>query len=543
MTVKGIKGWMNRCRELVLPVMAGSVQLLTRQIKSGASLGDMSDTLARDPALATHVFVAANLRNRQADNEILNAHHVMSLLGLQGLIDSLKPLLKLPLEEHNAYHSAYYQAQQNSLLAARIAGHFAEISGLGNRERIQWACLMAGAPHWLLWRAAYPEMRQIDHLCFSRHPLRKKAEMSILGCHTEDLCRMLGREMRLPATAQLALESAQLPSLREWALLLRKDYRRQIEDSPRLKLMLRQPHVLIACCQHLCAQLEHGWHRRKSQRAMRMLAHLCGLDVHTTHQHCRNIALEISRSYAIPDVRPLAASLLNDAQHASVPEPILCITTAPAAEHQPRRLNNQTSAQTAITAKPSPRGAALQHAQAEIPPREINTQLMNKLLEQFSAEVSGFQDIHQILLTCNKALHEGLGMRRAFICVLTKNGDTLRAVYNVGVEAENPLRKLSIPLQENRFFSKLLQKPSSLKVDNYNYAQVRNMLSEEVLGTLANKNFMAMSLFANRKPIGVVYTDASKDEQQISENEYDIFKKICHFTSEAIDHYATTQRK
>lgn len=543
MTVKGIKGWMNRCRELVLPVMAGSVQLLTRQIKSGASLGDMSDTLARDPALATHVFVAANLRNRQADNEILNAHHVMSLLGLQGLIDSLKPLLKLPLEEHNAYHSAFYQAQQNSLLAARIAGHFAEISGIGNRERIQWACLMAGAPHWLLWRAAYPEMRQIDYLCFSRHRLRKKAEMHILGCHTEDLCRMLGREMRLPATAQLALESAQLPSLREWALLLRNDYRRHIDENPRLKLLLRQPHVLIACCQHLCAQLEHGWHRRKSQRAMLMLARLCGQDVHTSHQHCRNIALELSRSYAIPDVRPLAASLLNNAQHASVPEPITCITAALAADMQPHIRTTAAVDDGKTKQQNGQRGPALQHSHGEIPPRAMNNQLMENVFAQFTAEVSGFKDIHHILLTCNKALHEGLGMRRAFICVLTKTGDTLRAVYNVGVEPENPVRKLSIPLQENRFFSKLLQKPSSLKVDNYNYVQVRNMLSQEVLDTLANKNFMAMSLFANHKPIGVVYTDASKDEQQISENEYDIFKKICHFTSEAIDHYATTQRK
>ena len=69
------------------------------------------------------------------------------------------------------------------------------------------------------------------------------------------------------------------------------------------------------------------------------------------------------------------------------------------------------------------------------------------------------------------------------------------------------------------------------------------MLSQDVLSTLGNKNFMAMSLFARNKPIGVVYSDTSQEELQISENEYEVFKKICHFTSEAIDHYAASQRK
>lgn len=533
---------MNRCRELSLPVMAGSVQTLTRQIKTGASLGEMSETLERDPALAYHVFVAANQKNRNADTEILNAQHVMSQLGLQGLIDSLKPLLKLPLEEHNAYHSAYYQAQLNSLFAAKIAAHFAEVTGISGAERMQWACMLAGTPHWLMWRGAYPEMRELEHRNLTGRTPLKTSEMEVLGCHLEDLYRMQGRELLLTSPSQLALESAQLPSLQEWATLLRPDYKQQLEDNPRLKFLRRQPHVLIACCQHLVSQLEQGWGQRRSLRAMGMLAHLSGLDLQDAYARCRQIALQLSHSFPLRDVKAPALGLLYSPHDPSLPRPpLICITQA---QLQADASRAQPALPPASVGKPRPTGGVtLSHQHVEIAPRRINQRLMSELLEQFSAEVSGFKDIHHILLTCNRALHEALGMRRAFICVLNKNGDTLRAVYNVGVETDHPIRRLSIPLTGNRFFSKLLQKPSSLKVDAYNYGQVRNMLSQDVLSTLGNKNFMAMSLFARNKPIGVVYSDTSQEELQISENEYEVFKKICHFTSEAIDHYAASQRK
>jgi hypothetical protein len=542
-TVKGIKGWMNRCRELALPVMAGSVQTLTRQIKTGASLGEMSETLERDPALAFHVFVAANQRNRNADTEILNAQHVMSQLGLQGLINSLKPLLKLPLEEHNAYHSAYYQAQLNSLFAAKMAAHFAEAAGINSGERMQWACMLAGAPSWLMWRGAYAEMRELEYRNQTSHNALKVSEMQVLGCHLEDLYRMQGRELLLTNSSQLALESAQLPSLQEWARLLRPDYKQQLENNSRLKFLRRQPHVLIACCLHLASQLEQGWGQRKSLRAMTILAHLCGLNVQDTYAQCRQIALHLSHSFPLRDVRPPAIGLLSEPHDTyRPPSPVVCISQAHA-DVMPAPVKRDTNGTPTPSTSKTSAGVTLNHAHAEVTPRHINHVLMAELLQQFSAQVSGFKDIHHILLTCNRALHEGLGMRRAFICVLNKTGDTLRAVYNVGVETDNPIRGLSIPLTSNRFFSKLLQKPSSLKVDTYNYGQVRNMLSQEVLSALGNKNFMAMSLFANNKAIGVVYSDTSQEELQISENEYEVFKKICHFTSEAIDHYAARQRK
>jgi len=176
------------------------------------------------------------------------------------------------------------------------------------------------------------------------------------------------------------------------------------------------------------------------------------------------------------------------------------------------------------------------------PPRQANKDLLVELINQFNKKVASFKDIHDILLTCNKAIFEGLGMRRTFICVLNKTGEVLRPLYCVGIEKESPVRALQIKIDQNRFFAKLLSQPASFKVDRDNYAQVKHMMHPDVVATLGNENFMSMSLFANGKPIGVVYADATTGEDLISEKEYQAFKKICQSATFALDSYAQKRR-
>ena len=68
------------------------------------------------------------------------------------------------------------------------------------------------------------------------------------------------------------------------------------------------------------------------------------------------------------------------------------------------------------------------------------------------------------------------------------------------------------------------------------------MIDPVVLNTLSNQNFMAMSLFANGKPIGVVYADASAGEDDISDKEYQAFKKICQSAGNALNGYAQKRK-
>ncbi|MGR6875099.1 hypothetical protein ACU6U9_23110 [Pseudomonas sp. HK3] len=59
-TTKGARAWLELATSAQLPILKVSAQLLTKQIKSGASLADMAHTIERDPALCLHLFLAAN---------------------------------------------------------------------------------------------------------------------------------------------------------------------------------------------------------------------------------------------------------------------------------------------------------------------------------------------------------------------------------------------------------------------------------------------------------------------------------------------------
>jgi hypothetical protein len=97
-------------------------------------------------------------------------------------------------------------------------------------------------------------------------------------------------------------------------------------------------------------------------------------------------------------------------------------------------------------------------------------------------------------------------------------------------------------LDSNRFFAKLLGRSSSLKVDLSNFSKAKHMLDANVLTTLSNQNFMAMSLFANGKAIGIVYADASTGEDCISDKEYQAFQKICQSAGNALDSYVQKRK-
>ena len=112
----------------------------------------------------------------------------------------------------------------------------------------------------------------------------------------------------------------------------------------------------------------------------------------------------------------------------------------------------------------------------------------------------------------------------------------------MGIEKDSPIRGLKIKVGTNRFFAKLLGQAASMKVDNKNFSQAKNMIAPDVMNILSNENFMAMSLFASGKPIGVVYADASPGEDSISEKEYQAFKKICQSAGNALNGYAQKRK-
>ena len=547
----GAKHWLGLTEHASIPILSVSAKLLTKQIKSGASLADMSHTVARDPALCWHLFSAANQRNKNPDLEILSLQHVITILGMQGVVNVVKKAPQCPLHPSDAYQKSYLQAQANSSFAGILVEYWANEMHVGSAEKMKWATILAGVPMWLMWRCAYPQMRQWHWQTVHRKQRFLAAEQDIFGCELEDICRMLGRKLALPHLTQTILEQAERPSLKQWAQMQHPNHLDFADQDLGLKHVRRHGTTLMALSFYLAQQVPFGWYGRTAMRAQKILAHLSGKHLNWVTDKNHQLAVVNSRQAISSHVMMPAISLLWPMQphfaNIELRMPVHCITSK---QQQQSYLLEYVGKQAKHKNKmPTNNRETIEgdnHAIAKpsdpLPARSPNKHLLTDLITQFTHQVGSFKDIHEILLTTNKAIHEGLGMRRASILVLNKQGDGLRPLYCVGIENDSPIRSLSIPLAHNRFFGKLLSKTASYKVDQDNYSQVQKMLHPDTVNHLTRKNFMVMSLFASGKPIGVVYADASEHEDFISENEYSAFKKICQSAGLALDGYAQKRR-
>ncbi len=553
---KGIKAWLNHAQQVDLPILKSSVRTLNKQIKAGASLADLAQTIERDPALCLHLFLAANKASHEAnpnlETDILGINHVLTILGMQGLVHVIKALPSIKLNPRSAYQKAYLQAQTDSLFAAHLAEHWAQRGQFGDGDKLKWSTLLAGAPNWVMWQAAYAEMRQLEWYRYRQRVARRQAEAKLFGCYLEDIERMLGRHFNLPSISQQSLESAELPSLAQWAQILSDHHLDFIDDDMTLKQLKRKPAVLMALVRSLAKEATLGWQRRHSQRIERAMSHLMHQPIDRVSAELHQQAVNFSHAFAVPYVVLPGQSLIwPDSELPWLRPPYTCYFERPE-EPAPVETKEQleptgepkaTATETAPAAAP-PRGPRLEINTGDMqPPREVNIDLLQELIKRFRSQSADFKDVHDILLNCNKAINEGLGMRHTVIFVADKTGQALRPVYSVGIEKDSPLRAVKIVLDENRFFAKLMAKTAALKIDPGNYHQAKNMMTQDVLTKLGSQNFMAMSLFANGKAIGIVYADTDANEDEISDKEYQAFKQICQAAGFALDLYAKKRKK
>jgi len=547
---RGIKAWLQHIQQVELPILKSSVRTLNKQIKAGASLANLAYTIERDPALCLHLFLAANKASHEAnpnlETDILGINHVMTILGMQGLVQVVKGLPSIKLNPRSAYQKAYLQAQSDSLFAAHLAQQWAQRGQFGDGDKLKWSTLLAGAPSWAMWQGAYAEMRQLEWYRYRQHTPRRQAEAKLFGCYLEDIERMLGRHFNLPSISQQSLESAELPSLAQWAQILSDRHLDFFDDDIALKQLKRKPTVLMALVRSLAKEASLGWQRHHTQRIERAMGHLMHQPLDRLSAQLHQQAVMFSHEFAVPYVVLPAQSLLWAEQPLPwLRPPYTCIyerpeVAEPAAQQQAAAVEDTESNARA----PVPQGPRLAINTGEMqPPREVNIDLLQELIKRFRSQSADFSDVHDILLNCNKAINEGLGMRQTVIFVADKTGQALRPVYSVGIDKDSPLRAVKIVLDENRFFAKLMAKTAALKIDPGNYHQAKNMMTEEVLTKLGSQNFMAMSLFANGKAIGIVYADTDANEDEISDKEYQAFKQICQAAGFALDLYAKKRKK
>jgi HD-like signal output (HDOD) protein len=121
-------------------------------------------------------------------------------------------------------------------------------------------------------------------------------------------------------------------------------------------------------------------------------------------------------------------------------------------------------------------------------------------------------------------LHESLGFCHTALMLLSRDKKNLAVRLNHGYDPDSPFLKLSLETARSGLFLSLLKKPVALWVSKSNYAKYSSMIPGIFQAASLSENYCVMSLFVDKKPIGIVYCDRKASVNPIDKHNYQDYK-------------------
>lgn len=139
--------------------------------------------------------------------------------------------------------------------------------------------------------------------------------------------------------------------------------------------------------------------------------------------------------------------------------------------------------------------------------------------------------------TALEALHHGLGLNRAVFARLggERDAPVLVAESLIGTDYQPHFNRFRLPLGGNGLFEALMKKPSAVWINAQNRAKLWPLVPEEVKALISVDSFYAMSVFAQGKPVGLLYADRHSRACQLDARAFEDFKRVGALTAKALE--------
>jgi len=435
---------------------------------------------------------------------------------------------QLPVvREHSTRSSErnYVAMLHTAALAGRLAGQWATLKPGMNQHQAHWAAMLASAPFWP-WHLVQVEASQ-EVL----HQLAKNKEIvpAFQDCFStldkKHLKRWhnLARKLSLPHVCQSLWQESLWPIIQSWKIL-RQTNVLHIEGNKQLKHQCQQSEMLIYCSNMLAMHYRIGAYRYKSQRWVKLTAHLLNLETDTVHRQVVEQSLQLAR-------QGMLLSSVN-----SLLAPTHSRVLYPAAIHCEHKTVSMTMERDAPIAVTPPKNTPIL--------RKIDQKKLNKLLHQLEQEAESFGDWHFLMRSVLKGITEGIGLKHAYVMIQNKLGTAAKVYYQQGLAETDPLCQFGIALDKASVFKKMLEKPASLMITDQNRSKMLRGISPAQQSVLPQQ-FMMMSLFSNERAIGIIFADLGNAEhnQPMQPSEYIAFKSLCMATNKSLGKLALVTKK
>ena len=556
---KGLKFWCNKISHSALPVLASTLKTL-KKIPRADSIpySRLVKGVEVDPVLCWHLIRAANKRMKNATVDIESLQVSISMIGLDRFWKTVDSAPMLKPNPKSQFQLTYLRELTFSILAAQFAYNWATTFQLSNPKGVYWNTLLARSPIWAMWFVAYPEMLKWQQQTRTEKRSKKAVELEIFGCRLEEICFGVAKLWKLPNTCYECWHPKSLPSPKDLVALSSSKFSQALETKLSLRMAVQQPYFFSYLAHWAVLECRWSWYSPRLLRALQVVSHILRIPLYQVIDELRTSTLATSRACYTPGLATPAVNLLwTDASSWPTPavyEPIYEFApedpseaTAQNAAKSPAgksTTGKSTAAKSRVTASTAAKSPVVQEQPAiAIPP--LDYARIDEVIDQLTLNADSLSDIHHVFKLCMSTMKAAMHFQRCFACLLNPQSQSLRVGYSEGFATTDPIRKLSMKLEQAPLFAHLLRHPSSMHVESASYERVQQKLPKALMSKLHTEDFVLMSVFAGAKPIGIVYGDRVYQQQAdiVRSEDYEAFKKLCHGVCVGLDHIAKVQKR
>lgn len=527
-----------------LPILASTRKAMRQQLrKTSLSFESLAALAERDPAVCLHMLTDIGKRNPASLEQISSASGCISLLGMQEVVKLVKALPVVDEYAKDSRYRHYVGSLHSAALAGTLAAKWSANKPGITEHQAQWSAMLASAPFWL-WH-----INQVEALQTCLHKVSSGQELSAaisdsFGEDSNNHWRLLARSLHLPKACQSLWQKGNWPKPKEWALLRRHPLS-QIDGHRELKHQCQHPEMLIFIANMVALHGRFGWLTSKSRRWISVASNFLNHKPREVYVEGRDACLSMANQHSMNSA--VNALVSNKARCLIMPPAIHCIQRLPKAELMEMERDEPTNntAESAPTQSPTKPQTKPSPATTDQPAMSSeNQENLKRLMKQMSQTPESFGDWHYLMRSVLKGITENIGLKRSYIAIMSRNGSAVKVYYQEGLDELDPLCHCSISLQKPNIMKKLLEKPAGIMITEQNREKMLRGIAPAQQQVLPAE-FMMMSLFANDRPLGIIFADTgtSGDSLPIQPSQYMTFKTLALTTSKSLGALASNTKR
>lgn len=476
-----LEQWLADLESTELPAFAIHLETLAGLTRDdNVRVGQLAAVIERDPGLTLRLLRRINAVNhKHLRTEVTTVSHALMMMGMGALGSLSQDLPTVEAIEDKRLRAKLRHLYARCYHAACQARDWARYHKEMEPDESFTATLLHDLAELLLWRRAPESMERLEKLKHGDEMEAEEAEYVVFGFGLNELTSRLCKQWGLPSL---------------------------VADSVHPENTGKRRVLGIMLADRLARAAEKTWYSAETTAVIEEIADYLPLSFGVAANRIHRTAVDAAPDIWAMRVRPAAARLLWPSRPEAEPG-----------------LARETSA-----ADPKPFSGSAEFC---LCPQPVT---YRSVLERLAGEVKVERPLQALLELALRGMHEGLALNRVLFALLTPAKTELRARAAMGAENDTRFNNLTIDLETENLFTRLLERPQALWLDEKNRETFLPLLPKGFRETVGVDCFFVISVFVKGQPVGAFYADRHRPDCRLDARAYHRFKQLAMQAAKAM---------